>query len=51
MKQSKKAYESPLVEIILFDNEDVIATSGEGNTPVVPDDDNWGQWDPKSPIM
>lgn len=42
MSQPKEAFEIPLAEIILFDQGDVITTSGG---PTDPDDGNWGEWD------
>ncbi len=45
MNQSKQTYENPTMEIIRFDTEDIITTSGGDEQPDV---ENWGQWDPRS---
>ena len=35
-KDMKKEFEKPTVEIVKFDNEDVITTSGEAEVPIEP---------------
>ena len=35
-KDMKKEFEKPTVEIVKFDNEDVITTSGEPEVPIEP---------------
>ncbi len=48
MRQPKKAYENPCVEIVLIDKQDIITTSGADDNP---DGENWGEWDARPANM
>ena len=47
--EEKLFYENPLIELLLFTEEDIITTSGEtgGDTGGDDDEKDWtGEWDP-----